>query len=272
MKTLTVIIISLMLTTACGSGSSSSAGRKGGVFAYMDDVGTEGNGPMDMLAVIGVSNVCGPISFIGVTHEHNKGRTPNVRLAMALAAGSGIPVLRGASGIGYKQGMNAVSQRIADIAKTQHLTLMLGGSYTDPAIAVFHHPDIAKNITIIGIESSNALEDSASFGFLASSEVKMDIFIGKSYLDLIKSPRVFEGGTIRNGTKWLNTHMRPVRNSRYALASHWLEDNKRNNGGQAGTATPVRIADVRTVLKGRCGIVGVEKSYDKIEAGLKTLR
>lgn len=234
---------------------------------YIDDVVTEGNGPMDLLAVLGLATVYGPPILIGATQsKHGTGLTFTRNVSKKE---NGPIVFEGARRYGSNQGHSPLSSEIVKWAKQSgNLTVCVGGKWTDVAIALRKNPEIKDKLRVVAIGGSNKTNDQDAANFVKKSGCRLVVLERRDYGKLITGKKPAEANA------WLNRHMRPKRAGADVLKDSWLRENIRNNAGQFGNATPIRMADCLSVLVAFEGwgiLKDPARMYAIIEKGLAKL-
>lgn len=262
-----VVIVVIAVAAIAGKKKSKKKSKpKSRLWMYIDDVVTEGNGPQDLMCVLGLSRLYGHPILIGATNSKHGTGVGFTRQVSRLE--NGPLVFEGARRYGSNQGHSPLSKEIVKYAQKGSLTVCVGGKWTDVAIALRRSPEIAGNLNVVAIGGSNKKNDPDATNAVVKSGCRLTVLERGDYSKLITAKSADDGAA------WLRTHIGRKKAGSKVLTDTWWKENIRNNAGQFGNPTPLRMADCLSVLVAFEGwdiLKNPNKCFSLIEKGLSKL-
>jgi hypothetical protein len=192
---------------------------------------------------------------------------PGKELGQTLSMG--VPVYAGSRRT-KNHSPNDLSRKIVAEAKKGPFTIVIGGPFTDVWAAVKSNPEIAINLEVYGISSSNERGDPEAFSQLKSKLGSKLHYLGPGeYYSLIKGPYRVEK------MKWIND-LRFIPEWNTANTNDVINQNIWFNRNSGPYAKGLRIADVELVewyfSKSKSNAMDINKVLPRIEDGAQKLK
>ena len=241
---LILIVISIVVIAGKLKSKNKSPGDM--AYCYMDDTAADPNGIMDWVAALGLGRLYNNPVFMGASH-------------------SPVPVFEGAKRFG-KQGPSPLAMQIVKQARANKVFhVCVGGPWTDLASAIEYDRSIVPKLKVYLIGAWNKRQDPYAVNVVLTSGVKAKIFEDQ---DIMRAIRL-QGK--EDGERFVNGVLRQCKAGKQYITAKlisWAVDLNKN---QAGTSSPLRLADTITIYQMFNGNIDSKGYLKAVQKGVDIL-